>query len=455
VRAWGSGAVLFLLCVVIYSANGRVVGGGDCWAIRYIPVSIIREGNLDLNEYPEITFQVWDWTRDRRFRVPLQPVLTGIFAVPLYLAASGLGVSFTPWNLAFLGKLASTLYTAFSAVVLLALLRRRLSRARAYLLILAYAFGTCVWTVSSQDLWQHGFSHLLISLGLYCLFSAESRPGLAGLSGFFLSLAALSRGMNVPLAAAGFACVLIRFRSQTVRFLLWCLPGVAYYLSYNLYYLGSPGNPIVAYALGFFHPAGMPGALAGLLFSPGRGMLFFSPFLLLALPGAYWGCREPSPRRVLYRCLSAGTVFYLVFLSSWYMWWGGHCYGYRMLVDLVPVLLVLMVPAVKLLDRRFLRRIFLFLVLWSVLLQAAGALYYCDRWNGRRRVDKHPERLWWIADGQLEYMLRRAAEAGWRVEKKVQLPRGHRDRAHLVPPGARCPGEPPVPGDSLGSPGGV
>jgi len=434
-RVWAG--IFFLVSAAVYSANMRVVGAGDCWAVRYVPVSILREGNLDLNEFPEVKFQVWDWTRGRKFRIPLQPVVAGIAAVPVFAAADLLGVPFTPVNIAYLGKGAATLCSAAAAACCLLLLWRLLPPAGAVLYTAVFAFGTCVWSVSSQDLWQHGLSHFLLTAALLCLFSASGRRSRAGLSGFFLAWAAVVRGMNIPLAAFLFLYLCLEYRDQVLPFVLWSLPALGYTLAFNFYYFGAPGNAIIGYALGKFSPAGAPGALAGLLFSPARGLLFFTPVFVFSFYGAWRGWSAPSPFRTLYRFLAAAAGAYVLFLSAWFMWWGGHCYGYRMLVDLVPILIVLMVPAWRLLSGSAgFRLLFAVLLAWSVFLQGAGALYYGDRWNGRRHIDRHPERLWWVRGGQIDYMLAKARERGWRVERRVLLPEGQRARPDRIPEGA-------------------
>jgi len=428
--------LLFLFCLFVYTANFRVVGAGDCWANRYIPISILREGNLDLNEFPGVRFQVWDWTRKRQFRIPIQPVLPGISATPVYAVADIFGIPFTPINVAFLGKLSASIYTALSAAILLIILLRLLPSRQALLLALAYAFGTCAWTVSSQDLWQHGLSQFLLVSGLACLVNVSDRPRRVGLSGLFFSFAVITRGMNIPIAFLMFIYIVFRYPKKIAVFLLWCLPAAIFYLSFNLYYLGSPFNSIVAYALGYFQLAGIPGSFSGLLFSPARGLLFFSPFFLLAGLGAVMGWRKTTPGWLLYRFLAIAAGGYIIFLSAWHMWWGGYCYGYRMLVDITPILVLLMVPAAPLLKRPVFLIVFIIFLLWALLLQVAGSLYYCDRWNGRRHIDRHPERLWWISGGQVDFMLRYAAARGWCPEKKVRLPSGHRSEPYRVPKGA-------------------
>ncbi len=423
------GTLIFAVALAVYTLNFRVTGAGDCWALRQVPVSLVREGNLDLNEFPEITFQVWEWTRDGRFRIPLQPALAGIMAYPVFLGADLLGIEFTPENTAYLAKFAASIYTALAAAVLFLGLARLVPAGRALLYAAAFAFGTCAWSVSSQDLWQHGPGHFLVAAGLYCLIAAGQKDKLSARAGLFFGLAAFTRGMLIPVSGMMAIYVLVRHPRRLAGFVLWSLPGLAYYLGFNLYYLGTPFHSIVSYALGLFSLAGIPAALGGLLFSPNRGLFVFSPFLIFSLWGSVRGWREPSPFRLFYRFLALACAVFMLFIAAWGNWWGGYCYGYRLLVDIAPLLTVLLVPAGALLRRRSIVAVFGVLLAWSILLQAAGALYYSDRWNSRRGgVDRHPERLWQVRGGQVPYMLRKAAARSWRVEPDVTLPRGQRSR---------------------------
>jgi hypothetical protein len=82
--------------------------------------------------------------------------------------------------------------------------------------------------------------------------------------------------------------------------------------------------------------------LYGLLFSPGKGLFVYVPFLA-ALP---WGA-VVFWRRARGELLLVLTVFsvYLVIFSTWYYWWGGTNWGPRFLLPIVPLLVLLLAPA--------------------------------------------------------------------------------------------------------------
>jgi hypothetical protein len=88
--------------------------------------------------------------------------------------------------------------------------------------------------------------------------------------------------------------------------------------------------------------------LYGLLFSPGKGLFVYVPFLA-ALPWAaavLWR----RARRELLLALAISAI-YLVVFSTWYYWWGGTNWGPRFLLPVMPFLVLLLAPACELAGR--------------------------------------------------------------------------------------------------------
>jgi hypothetical protein len=94
------------------------------------------------------------------------------------------------------------------------------------------------------------------------------------------------------------------------------------------------------------------------------------------------------------------------------VWWGGHSFGPRLLADVLPALVLGLVPIWAAIWRARLGRWLLaaaFVV--SVLVEAVGAFYYPSTrevdWNSSPRdVDFSHERLWDWQDAQLPRLLR-------------------------------------------------
>ena len=85
--------------------------------------------------------------------------------------------------------------------------------------------------------------------------------------------------------------------------------------------------------------------LAGLLVSPGKGLLWYNPPLLLALGGVVWFARRRGDLTLVIVGMLAGA---LLLYSRYYVWYGGGVWGTRFLVPLIPLLLL---PAGSVVER--------------------------------------------------------------------------------------------------------
>ncbi|MBN1606757.1 MAG: hypothetical protein JW940_08990 [Polyangiaceae bacterium] len=83
--------------------------------------------------------------------------------------------------------------------------------------------------------------------------------------------------------------------------------------------------------------------LVRLLFHPGRGLLLYSPALLLSGLGLWWYAKQDRPLGI---GLAAGIVAQFGFVSVYRMWHGGHCIGHRHLLPVLPVLVFALAPVV-------------------------------------------------------------------------------------------------------------
>lgn len=70
---------------------------------------------------------------------------------------------------------------------------------------------------------------------------------------------------------------------------------------------------------------------------PYRGILFWTPLLLLALAGCILSIQQYGKRRIVGWLGVYTAVAYLLFNAGYYMWWGGWSMGPRFLIPLIPV----------------------------------------------------------------------------------------------------------------------
>lgn len=374
-----------LCCLLVYNANGRAISAGDTYPARYQPFAIWRYHTVLLDPIAPLTAQgrgdtaFWMVPAPGGHTISLYPVVLPVLIAPLYLPAAGyLHLrGWTDWRLDHVArvmeKLSASLLAALSASLLYLLLRRRAAAPTALLLTLAYAFGTTTWVVSSQALWQHGMAELLV-IGALLLLTGPCTAPRALAAGLLVGLIAANRPPDAILAAALGAYGLFwagRRRAALLAAAAALPAGLV--LLYNLAVAHNlaGGYGLVGKATYFRHDL-LPG-LGGLLLSPTRGLLVFSPFLLFLVLA--WRHLPRSPReRGLSLAIIAGVSLQVVLYAKG-DWRGGISWGPRYMTDLLPLLLWMLVPVVAAL-RGFGRVCFLLAVGAAVAIEAIGAFWY-------------------------------------------------------------------------------
>ena len=212
----------------------------------------------------------------------------------------------------------------------------------------------------------------------------------------------------LPLAAVVFA----KHRRSIPAFLGLAAIPIALRAIYAWAYWGSPlslaqadpvpdvanfgGNPFVG--------------LAGLLVSPSRGLLVFSPIFLFAVSaiGPAWRRRKAEPLPI---ALGAGALGLLLVSAKWTIWWGGHTFGYRLLIEALPALVVLLALAweERIRSRPARRSAFLACLAWSVFVQALGAWLQPTGFN--QRMDRDQAIVWSVRESEIPMAIQKAREA--------------------------------------------
>jgi hypothetical protein len=393
--------IAFLLPLLVYNLGHRYLGSGDTVPAELLPISVLTEGNLDFNEFessptPPYYFQ---WVGPRL--VSRYPIVPGLLNVPVYAAARIAGIDLMKWRYR-LSRYTSTLLTSFSVLFLYRALRLRYgSTNRALGFSLAYAFGTGVATIGGHALFQHGPALFFLTGALALILGA--RPWTVALAGPCLALAVLTRPTNVFLAAP-LAFVVARRRARWLpAFGALAAVPVLLHALYCWRYLGTPWSTGQSVPAGNFSGDAWQG-LAGLLVSPSRGLLVFSPFLVFAIPAAVAAFRRSDEDRLLERGLVIGSVAVLALYARWVLWWGGHSFGYRLITELALPLIVLVAfdwPRIR--ASRPAVVIFSAALAWSVLVQGLGGWMFPSHFNAR--VDQEQWTLWSLRDSELPLLV--------------------------------------------------
>jgi hypothetical protein len=391
-----SAAAIVVVVFLGLIANGRPIGAGDTRPTERVAASLVREGDFDLDEYPEVRAP---FAREEgEHRVSVYPVLSAILATPVFAAAGAL-FPLDEQGSALAGKLAAALLSSLAAATLFLALWRRRPYKEARCAALLFAFATSVWA-TSQALWQHPAAVLFLSLSLFAILKAEEDAVWAGRVGLPLVLTVAARHASVALVAVLGLGVALRWPRRLPWLLLWALPGVCAVLLYQWLYFGSPLRHGFSGGLDRFAAPWGVGHL-GLLVSPGKGLLVFTPLVLVALLGllrALW-----SGDRWLATTLLLASVAHWLLVGRWLEWHGGECWGPRMMTETLPLLFLFLPEGLERLPRLGAAA-----AAFSVAVQALGVFAYDYRWERlyqRPPTAEHRE-LWQPSTSPILFHLR-------------------------------------------------
>jgi len=292
-----------------------------------------------------------------------------LWALPWYLIFRD-PTTFTVWQ--------STLAAVFAAVlamgVLNLVLRTLTTPARALLATLVMGLGTATWAISADQLWPHGPDQTFIALALLALSSDRAFWSGLAMGGGVLArppIAVLAAGVGVARGWMG----------RSVRPLLLVGAGSSVGLAALLLYnrvLYARWTVIGGYSTSFtdrlLHvPLGSYFSnIARGLVDPSNGVLIWSPFLLLLLPGLVSGWKV-APAWA--KSFAVGAVLYLLLHLRMNRASGGLAFDYRYplapLVALAPLLLLAYTTWVE--PRPMMRKVFAVAVIVSILAQAVVA----------------------------------------------------------------------------------
>jgi hypothetical protein len=426
-------ALIALGMFLVFSANGREIGTYDSQSTKFAARELLLRGSLSLNHvvgtFPQLLERPgFRLARDGRYRSAYSPV-------PSIAAAA---VMWPFWKTGLVdvrAPLAPNLMSAFSGALFVSLAiglafltaRLDLTRSRTVAVVAAFGLGTGLWSTVSQTVWQHEIAIFGLTLAVFSGSLIDRRLTGAGGGGAGVVLWCVAAGLGLGLAGGSrlqlIPAIAILLFGAFVR-TGWrhglvtafaCAAILVPVFTANLRWFGDPlgAAPMledlhqaVHATTGTFSLSS--GGYTGLLFSPNRGLLIFSPIVAAVLFGVprLLGARLQSPLMI---CTMAAWAQY-TFYASYVVWWGGHTYGPRYMLDVLPLLLPLGIAAAAAMRGRVQPTLAAAAFAWSVAVAAIGAFNHPEgRWNNDPYdVDRFHDRLWEWDDLQIA----RAWQAG-------------------------------------------
>ena len=229
---------------------------------------------------------------------------------------------------------------AIGGVAFFSLLRHRMSAVAALTATYALFLGSIAFPYATA-LFAHAGTIGLLAIALWAICSRESsrRDYIAGLAAGFA--VASEYPAVIPGAAIGLYLVLAN-PMRAWRYGLAVIPAALLIFGNNYLIAGSPfslgygSNPAFPEinannSFGFNRPD--PEALRHLVWGEYRGLFFWSPVLLMAIPGVMVLFRED--RRAAWLTMIV-FAFMLLQVGSFYSWFGGNAVGPRYLSPALP-----------------------------------------------------------------------------------------------------------------------
>jgi hypothetical protein len=231
---------------------------------------------------------------------------------------------------------------ALGGVAFFALLSARFDPLTAVIGTFALFLGSLTWPYATA-LFSHAGTIGLIAIALWAALGPVSsrRDVIAGLAAGF------AVASEYPALLAGAALGLYLGATdlrRMFRFGLATLPAAALILVNNYAISGSPfqlsygANPLfpeltAVNSYGFNMP--QLGAMRAVLWGEYRGLFFWSPVTLMAIPGWYFMFRKDRAVAIM---TAAACLLILLQVGAFYTWFGGNAFGPRYLAPALPLI---------------------------------------------------------------------------------------------------------------------
>ena len=402
------------------NANGREIGNFDSQPAKFAGRELALHGTPTLDRV--VLAQPLYGSRSAFVYAPDGHWRNAYSPVPV-VEAGAVGVALRTLHLldleapgapSILAKVTASLLISTAGLFCFLAATRLTSIQGAFLTAVGFVLGTGLWPTASQTLWQHesAIAALMAAVWLATETTTPLDVRRSSALSIMLAIAAAARPQLAP-QIAWLLIATLRSAPARVR-IAGVVPlavGMAILLAVNYVWFGNllGALPMLERIHAQVHRVSastdnvVVGA-AGLLVSPNRGLLVFSPVVLIALIGLRRTDRRTSAGVSARACAAAAFVQFL-FYSFYSVWWGGHTYGPRYCLDLLPLLVPAAAYGVARLTTLpgWTRALAVAALCWSMTVAATGAFVYPNEmWNiDPLDVDRRHERLWDWRDTQI------------------------------------------------------
>jgi len=342
------GLILFAIYLLSFSGRFHVM---DELAVFTAGHNFAQYGQADIN--PLIWTNHWTphppgiMSGDGNLYTKKAPGISFLVA-PLVI----IGHAVPKLNTIHLGLLTNSIITAMTASLLVIWLSDLgYSPKIAMFTSLGYGLCTIAW-IYARMLWGLTVLGLLILIAVWAVYRAETVQKISRSWMIFLAGLAAALGPAFRFESAVIIIFIGVYLFQKLNFskkfpflLIYGMPsllvgmGLLYFNYIRFVNLGETG-----YSQEIMFHAPWTGAYS-MLFSPGQGLFFYSPFMLLI----FFGMRATWQRldRSYFLLIATICLFNWLFYSSWFAWGGIWNWGPRFLLPILPLMMVFVAEALQ------------------------------------------------------------------------------------------------------------
>lgn len=360
--------------------------------------AIVQHGTVKLDSYGPALLHSYGYVFNEKngHYYNYFPLGSALLSVPIVALANGIGI-----DMGVHEPIVQMAIVSLCALGILLLLyqtaRLFLGQRESFLISLLCWFGSAYASTLGTALWSHDFAVLFASLAIYLALKDASRSELGHAIAIGLSLFVAYFCRPTLAMLAPFLLTYLLLKRPRLALVAGGTLAVSL-LAFSLWSMHEYSQPLPDYYMPSRLEGGAPTtAMYGNLFSPARGLLIFSPFLvlpLLLLP-AQAARHRHSLGLLLISVAWPATHWFMV--SRFPHWWAGWSYGSRLMVDVLPGLFVGLFACLGQAGawRRWLYPSLLVLGSFSVAVNTYQGLYnpFAVRWNVEPNIDERPEYL--------------------------------------------------------------
>ncbi|MCE5258230.1 MAG: hypothetical protein LLG44_04115 [Chloroflexi bacterium] len=362
-------------------------GGGDCQVVVFSgrTYALSSRGDALYNYYP---------------------IGTSIAILPVIAVAQVAGYEISGANAKFLEYWLAAISVVLAYLLSNAIFRSFVSPKASWLWSTGFILASPLISTMGSALWSSNYA-VVFSLASICLLIRrpfDNRFLWASSIAFLSFMSFLCKPTNALVILVILIYIFVKLRKYTVSFIINIIFFASIFITYSLITFNQLFPPY--YMSGSWQNQFSLSGLWGVLASPSRGLFIYQPYLLVILVLTLKYIRKLS-NNILFILIIIFILTYMYSVVSMTVWWGGFCFGSRLMAEAFPFIIMLstmlwqIVTNEKSRSVQHLSTISLFvLFIPGILINTGQGLYNPNvlAWNGISgqsfSINKDTEYLW-------------------------------------------------------------